>query len=105
MNVRELVNLSMRIQALIGSKGAPGLELLPGAMQAPLLDRFEAEGDEEEAEDPRSKSPDRQILEMAIKRSLGNVQLAAQQNGWHRTQLYRWLRRAKIDPSAFRPPE
>ena len=31
-----------------------------------------------------------------------SVKQAAIDNGWHRTQLYRWLRRAGIDASRFR---
>jgi transcriptional regulator of acetoin/glycerol metabolism len=41
-------------------------------------------------------------LEAALARAKGNVSLVAEQNGWHRTQVYRWIRRAGIDPDQYR---
>ncbi|MCK6546751.1 sigma 54-interacting transcriptional regulator [Myxococcota bacterium] len=47
-------------------------------------------------------APDRQTLEAALARAKGNVSLVSEQNGWHRTQVYRWIRRAGIDPDQYR---
>ncbi|MGF1509751.1 MAG: sigma 54-interacting transcriptional regulator [Myxococcota bacterium] len=41
-------------------------------------------------------------IEEALREAQGNVTQAAQNRGWHRTQLYRWLKRARLDPESYR---
>jgi transcriptional regulator of acetoin/glycerol metabolism len=85
------------------------LDLLPASFQKPILKRFllESEGDAQIETDDLSETarPRNDVLESALRSAKGNIKLAAQENGWHRTQLYRWLRQAGIDPGAFRPPD
>jgi sigma-54 dependent transcriptional regulator, acetoin dehydrogenase operon transcriptional activator AcoR len=114
MNVREVRKLAERVSSL--SSGARRLELshLPEAMQRRIRAR-EASAGEAPADPPRAPSggdppaepdetqiPDREALEAALMRARGNVSRAALKNGWHKTQVYRWLKRYGIDPKSFR---
>jgi DNA-binding NtrC family response regulator len=48
------------------------------------------------------KRPERAVLEAALSEAGGNVSDAARKNGWHVTQLRRWVEYAGIDIEAFR---
>lgn len=102
MNVRELAKLAQRIKSLT-PEGEIALEQLPEAMQAPLIRRFD---DSEEAPEPEQDlgdgAPPRAELQEALAKAKGNVKQVAIDNGWHRTQVYRWLRRARLDPKNYR---
>jgi len=87
---------------------------LPRAIREPLMGRLTGEEVEVAAPErspsspsngPRSNdgnAPGKETLVEALRASKGNVKQAAIDNGWHRTQLYRWLRRSGIDPRSFR---
>jgi transcriptional regulator of acetoin/glycerol metabolism len=49
-----------------------------------------------------SNTPGRQVIIDALVSARGNVKKVALENGWHRTQLYRWLKRLRIDPNRYR---
>ena len=51
---------------------------------------------------PRDKSRRAAPLRAALDRAGGNISEAARELGWSRVQLYRLLRRAKVDPSDSR---
>lgn len=107
MNVRELRSLTRRLVTLTGPDQRIDFSLLPAELKAPIVDR---EIGTRRPSTPRSGSdsslddgaPSREILEAALGAAKGNVKLAAATHGWHRTQLYRWLRRRDIDPARFR---
>jgi two-component system response regulator GlrR len=92
-NIRELKKLAQRTARIASHSEPMDLNLLPAAMQEALRSRVldDVEG-----------SPTREQLEKLLRTTGGNVKLAAERNGWHRTQLYRWLRRAGIDPESYR---
>lgn len=118
MNARELRNLARRLDGLVGSAAEFQLQDLPSVMQAPLMPRFEdgsapsaparqasAPTHPPSSEEPSSVGsggPSRDVLESALAKARGNVKAAAETNNWHRTQLYRWLKRHDIDPDKFR---
>lgn len=110
MNVRELRKLAKRLEQLAGD--APfTLSDLPAEMRAPLASRFGADVPTPRAAsqsgatapaEPDDGMPSIDALETALAEAKGNVKAAAIAGGWHRTQLYRWLKRAGIDPARFR---
>lgn len=119
MNVRELRKLARRLVVLTGPHEPPPLSSLPAELRAPLERRYGGAAipagrpssvTSSGAGEPRplsalgddDGSPDRQTLENALADARGNVKLAAQRSGWHRTQLYRWLKRHGIDPARYR---
>jgi transcriptional regulator with GAF, ATPase, and Fis domain len=107
MNIRELKKLAVRV-ARLSPPGVPlDLPSLPRDMQAPIRIRYEMEP--APIPTPRAPStdggdlgPGREALEAALQAARGNVKKAAIDNGWHRTQLYRWIKRAGIDPQRYR---
>ncbi|MEQ9500963.1 MAG: sigma 54-interacting transcriptional regulator [Deltaproteobacteria bacterium] len=99
MNVRELRKLAQRLRTLADS-GVVALDDLPSTLTERLAHRFEEEV--EDPDDPNIAAPPREELEAALRACKGNVKDTAAANGWHRTQLYRWLKRRAIDPKAFR---
>jgi DNA-binding NtrC family response regulator len=96
LNVRELQKLAQRLALTVPAELTLDLEHLPRALVDPIAGRDEPppEGERE--------PPAVAVLEQALRRAKGNVKQAADDHGWHRTQLYRWLRRAGIDPESFR---
>jgi sigma-54 dependent transcriptional regulator, acetoin dehydrogenase operon transcriptional activator AcoR len=124
MNIRELRKLAKRTSTL-GPKGSPiDLPLLPEQMRKPIEDRRMGDtgvraaparrtpsvGEKPAAPPPPkdqplgedANAPDTNTLEQDLRAAKGNVSLLAQQYGCHRTQVYRWLRRAGLDPDRFR---
>ncbi len=106
MNVRELRKLTKRLEQLAG-EGPFELIDLPLELRGPLAQRFDKTAPVSAAAapaDPASEDgmPTPEALESALAQAKGNVKAAANDNGWHRTQLYRWLKRAGIDPARFR---
>jgi transcriptional regulator with GAF, ATPase, and Fis domain len=114
MNVRELRKLAKRL-ATLGPKSSPiDLPLLPEPLKKPILDRRDdrpaprrppsaAEKPVSPAREPEeATSPDPATLEADLRAAKGNVSLLAQQYECHRTQVYRWLRRAGLDPEKYR---
>lgn len=100
MNVRELKKLARRLANLRTGDRILDVEDLPELLQTMLEHRFEEFEDPEEADD--ISAPPRQALEALLAATRGNVKQAAIDYGCHRNQLYRWLRRRRIDPRAFR---
>lgn len=96
LNVRELQKLTQRLALTVPKEEAFDLVHLPKTIGTPLLGRGE------ESEDTSAEPPSAAVLEAALKKAKGNLKQAALDHGWHRTQLYRWLRRAGIDPESFR---
>jgi DNA-binding NtrC family response regulator len=105
MNVRELRKLARRVAELAPPGEPVDVHLLPRAIRQPLMTRMagQAEAEEplyEEVDD--SNTPGRDVIIEALQATRGNVKQAAIDNQWHRTQLYRWLKRLRIDPSVYR---
>lgn len=96
LNIRELQKLAQRLALTVPAGATLDLEHLPRSFSDPILGR----GESPEEADGAPPSP--AVLEQALRRAKGNVKQAADDHGWHRTQLYRWLRRAGIDPESFR---
>ena len=131
-NARGLRTLARTLDGLVGDGPEFLLEHLDKHLQEPLLPRFEEgesgrrrEGatkpliarsrqedcrDDDSLDDERSVDdaadsrtpPNCEALKQALIDAKGNVKLAAKRNHWHRTQLYRWLRRCGIDPGQYR---
>jgi len=107
MNVRELKRLARRITELAPPGEPVDVHMLPRAIRGPLMARLEhASAASEPPPPPRpvddSNTPGYEVIVGALTEAKGNVKQAAISNGWHRTQLYRWLKRLRIDPSTFR---
>lgn len=131
MNVRELLKLARRLCTLVEAEHGFDLPLLPQAISrlmgdrlkrerpAPSDDRLRRDGaaspgaegsypstletpDSEPAQIDEAGVPNRAALESALQATKGNVRLAAEQNHWHRTQVYRWIRRYRLDPDRYR---
>ncbi|MEO0325204.1 MAG: sigma 54-interacting transcriptional regulator [Myxococcota bacterium] len=101
-NVRQLRKLAGRLKTLVPAGGAVRLEhLIPKKVQAPIRARVAAEAARLQAEREEG-TPGRERIVSALAEARGNVTRAAEANGWHRTQLYRWLRRFDIDPRDYR---
>ena len=115
-NARELHRFARRMDGLVGDAEEFQLQHLPKEFQAPLLPRFD-DGDADDSCDVTQSGerpdvtapalepvgkPSREALEDILLGVRGNVKLAAKQNGWHRTTLYRWLKSYGIDPQQFR---
>lgn len=99
MNVRELQRLVGRVASLTGPEDPIDLHLLPASMREAV--------DAGARRSPRSEPaavPTPETLVEALREAMGNVKLAAESRGWHRTQMYRWLRKYGIDPATFRAP-
>ncbi|MEM7675480.1 MAG: sigma 54-interacting transcriptional regulator [Myxococcota bacterium] len=131
-NARELRNLAHRIDGVVGDAAEFQLKDLPVGFQEPLLPRFEESGEPNydpiagarsvskpaisrpqaavDATAPPQNGgsaagrgvPSREEVESALRATKGNIKLTAEQNKWHRTQLYRYMRRYGIDPSKYR---
>ncbi len=112
-NVRELRNLARRLDGLVGDAPQFTLEHLDRKLQAPLLPRFEdgesgrrrmPEPDYEEDDEISNpgRPPSKSQLEAELRLVRGNVQRVANKNRWHRTQVYRWIRRYEICLDDFR---
>lgn len=108
MNVRELRKLARRTRE-IAQPGEPlDVHVLPRALRAPLMPRLDrASGAEaatalDDVEVDETNTPGRQVIIDALIANHGNVKQVAKDNGWHRTQLYRWMKRLRIDQSRYR---
>jgi DNA-binding NtrC family response regulator len=109
MNVRELRHLASRTAALAGDRELIDLDLLPEELQRPIRARH-SPGEAREAAEPEAgepagddaSAPDRATLEAALRKVGGNVKLAAEQNRWNKTLLYRWIRKFGLNPVDYR---
>jgi DNA-binding NtrC family response regulator len=102
MNVRELKRLA-RQTAELARPGEPlDVDVLPRDLRARLETRERFDLDRRPPRIDDANTPGYHVLVRALEATHGNVKRAAHQNGWHRTQLYRWLRRLDIDPDTFR---
>lgn len=107
MNVRELRRLARRVTELAPPGEAVDVHMLPRALRAPLVQRLDEAASREPPPRPAiddSNTPGYDVIVAALTAAQGNVKQAALDNGWHRTQLYRWLKRLQINPSTFRAP-
>jgi DNA-binding NtrC family response regulator len=113
MNVRELRKLARRVSEMAPPGEELDVHLLPPALRARVLSRIGGPSKSEpttvdaEPEDPlplvdESNTPGRDRIIAALRATGGNVKRAAAENGWHRNQLYRWLKRLRIDHRSFR---
>jgi transcriptional regulator with AAA-type ATPase domain len=108
MNVRELRKLARRTVELAQPGEPLDVHALPRALRAPLMPRLDRPpvGASRAALDEfmidESNTPGRQVIIDALVSARGNVKKVALENGWHRTQLYRWLKRLRIDPNRYR---
>jgi DNA-binding NtrC family response regulator len=97
LNVRELIKLARRLAVLEGTDADLDLHLLDPELQDRVRARFE-----EPAEKISPTAPPLEELEAALAEADGNVKLAAMNRGWHRTQIYRWLRQYRLDVTKYR---
>lgn len=113
MNVRELRRLTRRVVEMSPAGEPIDLQLLPRAIRTPLMERLESgefhpsasvDSTDDVAGVDDSGTPGLEVILDALRASKGNVKQAAIDNGWHRNQLYRWLRRLRINPDSFRKP-
>jgi two-component system NtrC family response regulator len=104
LNVRELRGLARRVCGLCPPGTPLGPHLLPSALRrAGRRIGGGPRSGPDEGPTTEAPEPSRDALERALTEAEGNVSRAAKRHGWHRTQLYRWLRRHGLDPAAFRP--
>jgi transcriptional regulator of acetoin/glycerol metabolism len=113
MNVRELKKLARRVSEMAPPGEELDVHLLPPALRARVLSRIDGPSKGEpttvdlapEAPLPpvdESNTPGRDRIIAALRATGGNVKRAAAENGWHRNQLYRWLKRLRIDHRSYR---
>ncbi|MGF1510547.1 MAG: sigma 54-interacting transcriptional regulator [Myxococcota bacterium] len=105
MNVRELRKLARRLAELAPSGEPLDFHLLPRAMRRVMELRMAADHEPEPAivdEVDDANTPGRARLISELQRTHGNVKKVALENNWHRTQVYRWLKRLRIDPQSYR---
>lgn len=109
-NVREILKLARRLAVLADQEIGFDLDLLPHPLQAPIRSRSDggtklhSPDAPEPGGDGEDVGPGRSVLEEALRAAQGNVSKVAEQIGCHRQQVYRWLRRMRLDPDAFREP-
>lgn len=100
-NAREIGRL-VHLLATVGAPGVPcGLDELPERLQQPLLGR-DQDGPPLSADDALEVGPGRPALEAALARAHGNVTTVAAELSVHRQQVYRWIRRLRLDLRQFR---
>ena len=113
-NIRELRKLTNAVCTLTRPDAGLDLPALPPPMQRIIRQRFEEDDETQEApapparreplvddDDPRA-GPGRAELERALRDAKGNVKQVALENGWHRNQIYRWLKRLGMDAADYR---
>ncbi len=103
-NVRELRQLVRDALLRKPEGGALALEDLPAGMRPPRLDTAAAvePGASQAPLVARGEVPNKQQLRRLVEEFHGNVQDIARYLGKDRKQIYRWLLRERIDPSAYR---
>ena len=101
LNIRELQKLAQRLSSLRTNDRELDIDDLPEDLQNALEHRYE-DSLPSDVDQPDVNAPPREVLETLLAAAKGNVSQAAHAYGCHRNQLYRWLRRRQIDPSAFR---
>jgi DNA-binding NtrC family response regulator len=106
MNVRELAKVAARTCALTEGRDIEVYDL-PASFESLVPHRLEFQ--EEEPDEPANPDiaqipglPPRSELETLLAETKGNVKEAALRRDWHRTQLYRWIKRSGIDTARFR---
>lgn len=113
MNVRELAKTARRVRELVGPGEVVDVDRLPLSIARPLYARqapITAVTARASAPDPSgpppavddANTPGRDAIVAALRAAKGNIRKAALANGWHRTQLYRWMERLEIDKKQFR---
>ena len=117
LNVRELKKLVGRLARLLPEGAHLDLSDLPAPLQEAALGRPEGAAARERQlttpaartaaptavrQAPRVPIPEREVLEAALARARGNVKQVADEQGWHRMQVYRWMRRYALAPEDFR---
>ena len=101
MNGREVLRL-VRLLLMVGMPGVPcGLDELPEALQAPLL-RRDQEAPVQDQGPSEDVGPGKSALEELLRRAQGNITTVASELGVHRQQVYRWIRRLRLDVRQFR---
>lgn len=118
LNVRELLNTVRRVNELAPSEATLELEHLPAAFReaaearaklAPLPSGGAANATS--IEDTVGITSNTQTIDGApsridllerVRSARGNVKQVAIDGGWHRTQVYRWIKRYEIDVDAYR---
>ena len=114
-NARQLYNLARKVNGLVGAaEEVFELGHLPMELQEPLLARFEDGSSRKkpavtppsltdvETPQPDGATPTCERLEAELRAAKGNVSLVANKNGWHRNQVYRWMKRCGLEAGAYR---
>ncbi|HJL42013.1 MAG TPA: sigma 54-interacting transcriptional regulator [Myxococcales bacterium LLY-WYZ-16_1] len=110
LNVRELEKVARRLARLAGPKGRLDVPDLPPPITAMLHTGASAPEDRQSTPAPPEPArrtapisiPSKEELEHALRESAGNVKAMAEAKGWHRMQVYRWMRRHGLDPTQYR---
>ena len=102
LNVREVRSLAAQLVVLAGSRPFEP-SLLPEGIQRRLHGRHQPrEGGSPADAAGGLGAPKAEVLVEALRQAGGNVKLAAESNGWHRNQLYRWFKRRGVDWKSYR---
>lgn len=102
MNIRELKKLAVRLGELTRPDTILDLKHLPDTIQRLIIERRQQESAASNNTEDSDKGPATSFLDEALRKHKGNVTRIAAEHGWHRTQLYRWIRKAGLDPSQYR---
>jgi DNA-binding NtrC family response regulator len=101
-NVRGLRKQAARLMTTKGGDVVIDGSHLPEEMLAALKSR-DQEFDESLTEDQLDVGiPPAEKLRQELSRTRGNVAQIARDNGWHKTQVYRWIKRYGLNPHAFK---
>lgn len=99
LNVRDLQKLAHRLVVLSADRRFIDLDALPPELSAPILARYAGEEDTLSSSAP---APSLEELKGFLADARGNISELARRQGWHRTQVNRWLKKHNIDPSHYR---
>ena len=98
-NVRELQHAAAGVKVFRAEVSEVGLSLLPSAVQRSVSRA--ADGGVGVDSGPRDR-PTRQALAGLLVAHEGNLSQVAREGGWHRMQVYRWLKALGLDAKDYR---
>jgi len=107
-NVRGLMQTARRLRELVPSQDTLRFEVLPEEIRQDVAQKKKKEKKMSPSRPPENKpngttgAPTADQLRALLKATNGNVKRTADENGWHRNQVYRDMKKYGIDPDDYR---